>query len=337
MKIIVPMAGRGSRLRPHTLTVPKPLIPVAGKPIVHRLVEDIAKVLNQPIEEVAFVIHESFGKQVEKDLVAIAEKLGAKGTIYYQNEPLGTGHAIMCAQDSLSGPAVIAYADTLIRANFDLDTEADSVIWVKQVDKPEAFGVVQMNDANEIVELVEKPQTFVSDLAVIGIYYFKDVGVLKNELQLVIDNNIIHGGEYQINDGIKQMMAKGMKFVPGEVAEWMDCGNKAVTVDTNNRMLKFIHEDAEETMISKQVRIENSEIIEPCYIADDVVLINSIVGPNVSLGKGTHLTNVKIKNSLVQTHAHLRNAKLDNAMIGNHATFDGDFKSISIGDYSVLE
>lgn len=337
MKIIVPMAGRGSRLRPHTLTVPKPLIPVAGKPIVHRLVEDIAKVLNQPIEEVAFVIHESFGKQVENDLVAIAEKLGAKGTIYYQNEPLGTGHAIMCAKDSLSGPAVIAYADTLIRANFDLDTEADSVIWVKQVDKPEAFGVVQMNDANEIVELVEKPQTFVSDLAVIGIYYFKDVGVLKNELQLVIDNNIIHGGEYQINDGIKQMMAKGMKFVPGEVSEWMDCGNKDVTVDTNNRMLKFIHEDAEETMISENVKIENSEIIPPCYIADDVVLINSIVGPNVSLGKGTHLTNVKIKNSLVQTHAHLRNAKLDNAMIGNHATFDGDFKSISIGDYSVLE
>lgn len=331
------MAGRGSRLRPHTLTVPKPLIPVAGKPIVHRLVEDIAKVLNQPIEEVAFVIHENFGKQVEKDLVAIAEKLGAKGTIYYQNEPLGTGHAIMCAKDSLSGPAVIAYADTLIRANFDLDTQADSVIWVKQVDKPEAFGVVQMNDANEIVELVEKPQTFVSDLAVIGIYYFKDVGVLKNELQLVIDNNIIHGGEYQINDGIKQMMAKGMKFVPGEVSEWMDCGNKDVTVDTNNRMLKFIHEDAEETMISEQVRIENSEIIEPCYIADDVVLINSIVGPNVSLGKGTHLTNVKIKNSLVQTHAHLKNANLDNAMIGNHAKFDGDFKSISIGDYSVLE
>lgn len=331
------MAGRGSRLRPHTLTVPKPLIPVAGKPIVHRLVEDIAKVLNQPIEEVAFVIHESFGKQVENDLVAIAEKLGAKGTIYYQNEPLGTGHAIMCAKDSLSGPAVIAYADTLIRANFDLDTNADSVIWVKQVDQPEAFGVVQMNEANEIVELVEKPQTFVSDLAVIGIYYFKNISVLRDELQLVIDNNIIHGGEYQINDGIKQMMAKGMKFVPGEVEEWMDCGNKSVTVETNSKMLQFIHDDAEETMIADSVRIENSTIIPPCYIAEDVVLINSIVGPNVSLGKATHVTNTKIQNSLVQTHAHIRNAKLDNAMIGNHATFDGDFKSISIGDYSVLE
>ncbi|MEZ4787408.1 MAG: sugar phosphate nucleotidyltransferase [Flavobacterium haoranii] len=337
MKIIVPMAGRGSRLRPHTLTVPKPLIPVAGKPIVHRLVEDIAKVLNQPIEEVAFVIHESFGKQVENDLVAIAEKLGAKGTIYYQNEPLGTGHAIMCAKDSLSGPAVIAYADTLIRANFDLDTNADSVIWVKQVDQPEAFGVVQMNEANEIVELVEKPQTFVSDLAVIGIYYFKNISVLRDELQLVIDNNIIHGGEYQINDGIKQMMAKGMKFVPGQVEEWMDCGNKNVTVDTNSRMLNFIHQDGEENMIAESVKIENSTIIPPCFIADDVILINSTVGPNVSLGKATHVSNATIKNSLVQTHAHIRNANLDNAMIGNHATFDGEFKSISIGDYSVLE
>ena len=337
MKIIVPMAGRGSRLRPHTLTIPKPLIPVAGKPIVHRLVEDIAGVLNQDIDEVAFIIHESFGKQVEKDLIAIAEKLGAKGTIYYQNEALGTGHAIMCAKDSLSGPAVIAYADTLIRADFDLDTPADSVIWVKQVDEPEAFGVVNLNDNGEIIELVEKPQEFVSDLAVIGIYYFKDVAVLKNELQLVIDNNIIHGGEYQINDGIKQMMEKGMKFVPGKVDEWMDCGNKDVTVDTNSRMLKFLHDDAEETMVAETVRIQNSTIIPPCYIGENVVLINSIVGPNVSLGNATHLTNTKIQNSLVQTHAHIRNAKLNNAMIGNHATFDGDFTSISIGDYSVLE
>jgi glucose-1-phosphate thymidylyltransferase len=336
MKIIVPMAGRGSRLRPHTLTIPKPLIPVAGKPIVHRLVEDIAGVLNQDIDEVAFIIHESFGKKVEEELIAIAQKLGAKGTIYYQNEALGTGHAIMCAKDSLSGPAVIAYADTLIRADFDLDTTADSVIWVKQVDQPEAFGVINLNDKNEIIELVEKPSTFVSDLAVIGIYYFKEISVLREELQSVLDNNIIHGGEYQINDGIKQMMAKGMKFVPGKVDEWMDCGNKDVTVDTNSRMLGFLHSDGEH-LVDYGVTLENSTIIPPCFIGEDVVLINSTVGPNVSLGKGTHVTDSKIKNSLVQTHAHIKNSDLDNAMIGNHASFDGNFKSISIGDYSVLE
>ena len=330
------MAGRGSRLRPHTLTVPKPLIPIAGKPIVHRLVEDIAGVLNQSIEEVAFIIHESFGKTVESELIAIAEKLGAKGTIYYQNEALGTGHAIMCAKDSLSGPAVIAYADTLIRANFDLDKSADSVIWVKQVDQPEAFGVINLNDANEIVELVEKPIEFVSDLAVIGIYYFKDVGMLKNELQLVLDNNIIHGGEYQINDGIKQMMAKGMKFVPGQVDEWMDCGNKNVTVETNSRMLNFLKQDGEQ-LIAKNIVLDNATIIEPCFIGKDVVLKNSTVGPNVSLGNGCKVENSTIKNSLVQNLTVIKNANLDNAMIGSHASFDGNFTSISIGDYSVLE
>ncbi|MDP5096209.1 MAG: sugar phosphate nucleotidyltransferase [Flavobacterium sp.] len=336
MKIIVPMAGRGSRLRPHTLTIPKPLIPVAGKPIVHRLVEDIAGVLNQPIDEVAFIIHESFGKKVEDDLIAIAQKLGAKGTIYYQNEALGTGHAIMCAKDSLSGPAVIAYADTLIRADFDLDTSADSVIWVKQVDQPEAFGVVNLNANGEIIELVEKPKEFVSDLAVIGIYFFKDVAVLKNELQSVLDNNIIHGDEYQINDGIKQMMAKGMKFVPGKVDEWMDCGNKDVTVETNTRMLGFLHNDGE-NLVSADVKLENATIIPPCFIDEDVILMNATVGPNVSLGKGCHVIDSIIKNSLIQTHSHIKNANLDNAMIGNHASFDGNFTSISIGDYSVLE
>ena len=336
MKIIVPMAGRGSRLRPHTLTIPKPLIPVAGKPIVHRLVEDIAGVLNQDIEEVAFIIHESFGEKVEQDLIAIAEKLGAKGTIYYQNEALGTGHAIMCAKESLSGPAVIAYADTLIRADFELDPTADSVIWVKQIENPEAFGVVKLNDKNEIVELVEKPKDFVSDLAVIGIYYFKDIAVLKQELQNVLDNNIQNGGEYQINDGIKNMMANGKIFKTGEVSAWMDCGNKNVTVETNSRMLAFLAED-KESLISKNVKIENSTIIEPCFIGEDVVLINATVGPNVSLGNGCHVVNSSIKNSLVQTHAHIKNANLDNAMIGNHASFDGNFTSISIGDYSVLE
>ncbi|HBK82559.1 MAG TPA: nucleotidyltransferase, partial [Flavobacterium sp.] len=213
---------------------------------------------------------------------------------------------------------------------------ADSVIWVKQVDKPEAFGVVNLNQNGEITELVEKPKEFISDLAVIGIYYFKDSTVLKNELQFVIDNNIVHGGEYQINDGIKQMMAKGMKFVPGKVDEWMDCGNKNVTVETNSRMLGFLHKDGH-NLVSLNIKTENATIIPPCSIADGVVLINATVGPNVSLGKGCHITNATITNSLIQTHVHIKNAHLDNAMIGNHASFDGNFTNVSLGDYSVLE
>ncbi|MCA0958603.1 sugar phosphate nucleotidyltransferase [Allomuricauda sp. XS_ASV26] len=338
MKIIVPMAGRGSRLRPHTLTVPKPLIPVAGKPIVHRLVTDIAKVLGEPIDEVAFILGDPafFGDDVVESLMELASEMGAKGSIYRQDQPLGTGHAIMSAKDSLSGPAVIAYADTLIRADFDLDKSADSVIWVKQVEHPEAYGVVQLNDQNEIVELVEKPAEFVSDLAVIGIYYFKDVEVLKNELQHVLDNDITHGGEYQINDGIKRMMEKGMKFVPGKVDEWMDCGNKNVTVETNQRMLGFLEQEGE-NMVAETVQQENANIIEPCFIGEHVVLKNTTVGPYVSVGANTVLENSTIKNSLIQSNSKISNANLDNAMIGNHVVYNGNFETISIGDYSVLE
>jgi glucose-1-phosphate thymidylyltransferase len=336
MKIIVPMAGRGSRLRPHTLTVPKPLIPIAGKPIVHRLVEDIARVLDEKIDEIAFIIGEDFGEKVETDLKKIAETLGAKGTIYYQDKPLGTGHAIMCAKDSLEGPAVIAYADTLFKADFTLDKEADAVIWVKQVENPSAYGVVKLNEKREITDLVEKPTDYVSDLAVIGIYYFKDVAVLKNELQGVLDKNIIRGGEYQINDGIEAMKQKGARFVPGKVDEWMDCGNKQVTVETNARMLKFLQEDGEK-LVASNVEMENSEIIEPCFIGENVVLKNARIGPNVSIGNGTKISNSTIKNSLIQTFAEVENADLHNAMIGNFARFNGEFTEISIGDYSVLE
>jgi glucose-1-phosphate thymidylyltransferase len=336
MKIIVPMAGRGSRLRPHTLTVPKPLIPIAGKPIVHRLVEDIAGVINQDIEEIAFIIHPDFGTQVEKDLVAIAEKLGSKGTIYYQNEALGTAHAILCAKESMSGPIVVAYADTLFRADFTLDTSADSVIWVKQVEDPSAFGVVQLNEQNQIIDFVEKPKDFVSDLAIIGIYYFKSGETLRGELQYLLDNNVVKGGEYQLTDALENMKVKGLKFVPGKVDEWMDCGNKPVTVETNSRMLQFLHEDGEH-LVSDKALVQNSTIIAPCFIGDDVVLINSTVGPNVSLGKGCHVSNSSMSNSLVQNHSHIKNATLDNAMIGSHASFNGEFTSISIGDYSVLE
>lgn len=339
MKIIVPMAGRGSRLRPHTLTVPKPLIPVAGQPIVHRLVKDIAKVLGQPIEEIAFILGDPafFGDDVVESLKDLAAGLGAKASIYRQDQPLGTGHAIMCAKESLSGPAVIAYADTLIRADFNLDPSADAVIWVKQVDRPEAYGVVKLNANSEIMELVEKPKDFVSDLAVIGIYYFKDVGVLKQELQHVLDNNIIHGGEYQINDGIKGMMAKGKVFKTGVVEEWMDCGNKAVTVETNTRMLGFLQADGDEQMISDNIVLENSKIIEPCFIGDNVILKNTTIGPNVSIGNHCTITDSTIKNSLIQTNNRIKNANLDDAMIGNYVEYDGNFKTISIGDYSVLE
>lgn len=333
MKIIVPMAGRGSRLRPHTLTVPKPLVPVGGKPIVHRLVQDIAKTSTQKIDEIAFVIGD-FGKDVEDELIRVAEKLGAKGRIFYQDKALGTAHAVLCAAECLKGPVVVAFADTLFKADFELDNDADGILWVKQIDDPSAFGVVQLDDEGVIVDFVEKPETFVSDLAMIGIYYFKEGEKLKAELQYLIDNGIIKGGEYQLPDALRNLTKKGLKFKPGKVSEWLDCGNKKVTVHTNQRVLEF---DKDKDLVSKDLVSNNSIVVPPCFIGSHVVLENAVIGPHVSIGRGTTVKNSVVRNSIVQKNATITNSVLQDSMIGNNAKILSHGKVISIGDYTTIE
>jgi len=332
MKIIVPMAGRGSRLRPHTLTIPKPLVPVGGKAIVQRLVEDITKVCGEKVDEIAFIIGD-FGDQVEKDLVAVAESLGAKGSIYHQEEALGTAHAILCAKDSLEGNVVVAFADTLFKADFTLDANAEGIIWVSQIDDPSAFGVVKLNEENIITDFVEKPKDFVSDLAIIGIYYFKDGAYLKDELQYLIDNDIKGGGEYQLTDALENMKQKGTKFTPGEVKEWLDCGNYKATVYTNQRVLEFIKK---EDIVDASLVRENAVIIEPCFIGKNVEIKNSIVGPHVSIGENTVIKNSIISNSIIQTNTIIKSANFKDSMVGNHASIKGSFKEYSVGDYNEI-
>jgi glucose-1-phosphate thymidylyltransferase len=334
MKIIVPMAGRGSRLRPHTLTVPKPLLPVGGKPIVHRLVEDIAAVCSEKIEEIAFVIGD-FGKEVEAELIAVAEKLGAKGSIYYQDNALGTAHAVLCAKDVMEGPVVVAFADTLFKADFKIDPNADGILWVKQIENPSAFGVIKMNDAGYIVDFIEKPDVFVSDLAMIGIYYFKDGAALRRECEYLIDNNIIKSGEYQLPDALRRMTEAGKKFKPGEVSEWLDCGNKEVTVFTNQRVLEYDLVKGVQ-MVHPSAKLIDSIIIPPCYIGKDVILENSIVGPHVSLGKGSMVTNSIIKNSILQDDAIIVDANMKDSMLGSNSKYKGLARDLSLSDYSII-
>ena len=334
MKIIVPMAGIGSRLRPHTLTIPKPLTLLAGKPIVQRLVEDIVKVVDQKVDEIAFVIGPSFPKDTEEKLMQIAKSLQAVGKVFVQEQALGTAHAIQCAKESLNGPCVVAFADTLFKADFTLDAKTDGAIWVKQVDEPSAYGVVKLKDGI-ITDFVEKPQEFVSDLAIIGIYYFNKGEVLRDEIQYLLDNDIKEKGEFQLTNALENMKQKGMQFVPGTVNEWMDCGNKDITVETNGSVLQFAHKDGI-NLVSDAIVLENAKIIAPCYIGKNVILKNTTIGPNVSLGDDCLVENSVIDNSLIQTNTTIKNAKLSNAMIGNYAYFDGEFTSVSIGDYSVL-
>jgi len=334
MKIIVPMAGKGSRLRPHTLTVPKPLIPIAGKPIVQRLVEDIAKVAGEKIDEVAFIIGD-FGAEVEASLIKIAENLGAKASIYTQDVALGTAHAIKCAEASMTGNVVVAFADTLFRADFTLDTNSDGVIWVKKVDDPSAFGVVKLDDYGFITDFIEKPQTFISDLAIIGIYYFNSGEKLMDEINHIMDNDIKVSGEYQLTTALENLRQKGAKFSLGKVDDWMDCGNKNATVETNGKILEY--EKDMFTEYPQSANIQNSLIIQPCYIGEGVEISNSKIGPYVSLGKGTKVINSNIDNSLIQEKTVIDHGNLSNSMIGSSAHYFGVAREISLGDFSVLD
>lgn len=330
INIIVPMAGMGKRMRPHTLTTAKPLIPIAGKPIVERLCHDIAKVCNKPIKNIAFVTGD-FSEEINNHLLTVAKNLGAKGHICPQEEPLGTGHAVMCGKEFLEGEVIVAFSDTLFVADFELDSSKDGTIWVKQVDDPSAFGVVKLNEEQIITDFVEKPETFVSDLAIIGIYHFTKGEKLRDALQYLLDNDIMEKGEYQLTNALESLKQDGAQFKPGKVDNWMDCGNKNATVSTNQVVIEL---NAKEFDNSGRNFGENVAILEPCFIDEGVTINNSTIGPYVSIGKGTNIEDSQISNSIIMENCELSNCKFSNSMIGNHAKWDGNAQELSISDYS---
>ncbi len=325
------MAGRGSRLRPHTLTVPKPLIPIAGKPIVQRLVEDIIRVCEHKVTDIAFIIGD-FGIEVEQKLLEIAKKLGSKGSIYYQNEALGTAHAVLCAKELLDGPLIVAFADTLFRAEFELDESKDGIIWVQQVKDPKEYGVIKLDQNNIITDFVEKPIDYISDLAIIGVYFFKDGIKLRKEIQYLIDNNIKGKGEFQLTNALENMKIGGATFYPEKVIEWLDCGNPDAAVYANQRILESTkNEEPRMGLI-----LENATIIEPCYIGSSVKISNSTIGPHVSIGNNCVISKSRISNSLIQNNSRIVEADIEKSMIGNQVNYNGSSKQISIGDYSKI-
>ena len=324
------MAGMGKRMRPHTLTIPKPLIRIAGKPIVQRLVEDIVKVSSDKVDEIAFVVG-NFGKEVEEQLINIAKEFNAIPHLYYQNEPLGTAHAILCAGDSLKGKVTIAFADTLFKANFSLDEKQDGVIWVHKVEDPSSFGVVRLDEKNYITEFIEKPKNFISNLAIIGIYYFKKAEELKKELQFLIDNKIIKNEEYQLTDALQSMLNNGKKFNIDKVDEWLDCGSKNATVYANQRILEF---NKHTQLISRASKIKDSIIVNPCFIGDRVEISNCIIGPYVSIEHDTRINHSIITDSIIQSNSTISNANIDNSMIGNYVEYKGSIHDLSIGDFA---
>lgn len=324
------MAGRGTRLRPHTLTVPKPLIPVAGKPIIQRLVEDLARSYQGPIEEIAYIVGD-FGPEVEHELVTIAEKLGARARLYQQDKALGVGHAIACAAESLEGKCIVAFADTLFKADFRFDDREDGVIWTQKVSDPSSFGVVKLDAEGYISEMVEKPAVFVSDLAIVGIYYFKEGEKLRDSLRYIIQHDIREKNEFQLTTALERLKNQGVKFRTGEIDEWLDCGTKENILHSNARMLELYRTV---NLLSEHAIVENSVIVEPCFIGENAVIRNSVVGPHVSVGHHSTLESTIISNSIVQNFAKIKNAVLDSSLIGNSSRYEGSKYALDLGDFS---
>jgi len=228
----------------------------------------------------------------------------------------------------------VAFADTLFRAQLKLDKDCDGVIWVNKVDDPRPFGVVKLDDQGIITEFVEKPQEFVSDLAIIGIYYFADGERLRREMQYLIDNDIKDKGEYQLTNAMENMKRQGARFKAGSVDVWMDCGNKNAMVDTNTKVLGFLHGDT--ALVAGSVKRQNSVVIEPCFIGENVTLTNSVVGPHVSVGAGSVITGSVVRNSILGTDARVDDAVVANSMIGRRAQVRGHALDLSLSDDSTL-
>ena len=334
MKIIIPMAGMGKRMRPQTLTIPKPLIEIAGKPIVQHLIEQLSSMVTEPLEEIAFIVGR-FGKETEDKLVSIAEQLGAKGKIYYQDQALGTAHALYCAKDSIDGNVIVAFADTLFFADFKMDTQFDGVIWVKEVEDPSQFGVVKLDDNNKVTEFIEKPKTPVSNKAIIGIYYFSNGQLLKKEIEKIVEEDIRGNNEYQLTDALEFLKNKNYRFGVGKVDEWLDCGNVKATVYANQRMIE--HFAAKNKLPKNSIKNINSVVIEPSYIGENVSLTNSVVGPYACIDDNAVISDSIIHGGVVKKNAVVQNICLESAFIGSFAHVSGRKRYLDISDYSISE
>jgi len=322
IRAVVLAAGKGTRMNSDE---PKCAHYIIDKTMIEYVIDSLNEA---KVDDIITVV--GYRSEVIEELVK------GRSRFVYQKEQLGTAHAVLCAEEKLEGPVVVAFADTLFKADFKINPEDDGILWVKQIDDPSAFGVIKMNEKEEIIDFVEKPQTFVSDLAMIGVYYFKEAADLKTELNYLIENNIIKGGEYQLPDALRRLTEKGKVFKPGKVTEWLDCGNKVVTVNANQRILEFDREKNID-LVDDSAKLNNSVVIPPSFIGKNVVLNNSVVGPHVSIGADTEVNNSVIKNSIIQNNTVIEHINAKNSMIGNHANVKKTPQDLSVGDYTTMD
>lgn len=324
MKIIIPVAGIGSRLAPHTYTVPKALVHVAGKEMLGHILD---KVKDLDVSEVVFVV----GYLGEQIIDYVREKYSFKSNFIIQKERKGLGHAIYLAMkklDNLDEDLMIMLGDTLFEMDIEqvIKCKGDGVIVTSVVENPERFGVV-LKKENRITEFVEKPEKPVSNRAIIGIYYISNTKMLFNSLKYIYDNNIKTRGEYQLTDALQLMLKKGAEFTDVLCEKWLDCGKPETLLDTNKELLNIYFKD-------KHYSFKNSVIIEPVAIAEGVVITDSVIGPYVSVAKDAKIKNSIIKNSIINQEAILENAVIEESLIGHSAIFKNRYHKVNISDSS---
>ncbi|NBC84438.1 MAG: nucleotidyltransferase [Bacteroidetes bacterium] len=331
MNLIIPMAGMGKRMRPHTLTIPKPLFKIAGKTIVQRLIEDISATVDDKIDNIGFVIGD-FGKETENYLLDIARDVGSSGHIYYQHEPLGTAHAVYMAGDLLVDKCIVAFADTLFKTNSKIQNTEDNVIWTYEVDDPSAYGVVKTDHKSVIHEFIEKPDTPVSNKAIIGIYYFSKGELLRDEINAIIEKNQKVGTEFQLTTALENLKNKQKKFISFTVDGWYDCGNWKETIETNRKVL-----DNAGSSVYDSVQMENTLIIDPVFIGNNVILRNSIIGPHVSVEDHTEITDSIVRNSIIKSNSVIDGCVCDESIIGQNVTIKKEWSKLNVGDYTIIK
>ncbi len=324
MKAVILLAGLGTRLRPHTYSKPKPLVQVAGKPVLGHVMDSLKGLT---IDETIFIVG-YLGEQIQK---YVAEQYPHMRARYVeQNEMKGQAHAIRLAKDYIDDQVLIIFGDTIWETDFSRlsRVQGDGLIYTKQVDDPRRFGVVNLKDGY-VTKFVEKPATTVSNLAVVGVYYFRDWKRLMNSLDALIERNIQTKGEYFLADAMQLMIEDGARLEAETISVWEDCGTVPAILKTNRYLLTKHGSHSRD--------LPGSVILPPVYISDNAHIVNSIIGPNVSISEEAIIEHSIIRESIVSEGAHIENRVLEGSLIGKDALVRGTFQRLNVGDSSEID
>ncbi|MGI8893831.1 MAG: sugar phosphate nucleotidyltransferase [Bacteroidia bacterium] len=327
MKVVIPVAGIGSRLRPHTHTQPKALVPVAGKPILGHIVDGL---IEAGINDYIFIIG-YLGDKIEAFIRQKYPKV--KSTFIVQQPREGIGHAVWMAKDLLNekNEILIVLGDTILDLNLkDFLSQTNSVLGIKKVEDPRAFGVAEIDNDGFIKSLIEKPTIPKSNLALVGIYYIKESKELMNALTYNIENNLRTRNEIHLTDGIMHMIKNGAKITAYPVDNWFDCGGRTNLLETNAILLR-------RKTNSTAISFPNTIIIEPVSIAENAKITNSIIGPNVSIGENTTVNYSVIRDSIVGSFSEIQNAMIHESVIGSDSSLKGLSQSLNLGDSTEID